>query len=132
MYRDGSKCNYWHYPGGVPSSISSKQTTTHKSSGGAHINFLMPLDMRIITPLLLLLFVSPLSSLVERDVCDRDEMATPRLPTLFAAHGGGPMPVLGDKAHASLSQHLRTWTSTLKQTPKAVLVVSAHWEVRWR
>lgn len=28
-----------------------------------------------------------------------------RLPSFFLAHGGGPMPLLGDPSHASLIKH---------------------------
>ena len=56
-------------------------------------------------------------------------MSVTRLPSLFAAHGGGPMPLLGDPNHASLAKWFNAWPKTLKQSPKALLVVSAHWEV---
>ena len=56
--------------------------------------------------------------------------AASRLPTLFAAHGGGPLPLTGDAAHARLAQWLTTVPRTLPHKPKAVLVISAHWEVR--
>jgi aromatic ring-opening dioxygenase catalytic subunit (LigB family) len=57
-------------------------------------------------------------------------MALTRLPTLFAAHGGGPLPVLGDASHAGLTRWLRQWPAAALPTtkPSALLVISAHWE----
>ena len=53
-------------------------------------------------------------------------MMLPRLPTLFVAHGGGPLPLLGvDK---ETQTHLKSLQSHVGVKPKAVLVVSAHWE----
>lgn len=46
---------------------------------------------------------------------------------LYIPHGGGPLPLLGDPGHAQLVTFLRDCTSTLPR-PKAILVVSAHWE----
>lgn len=52
-----------------------------------------------------------------------------RLPTLYLAHGGGPLPVLGDPTHRGLAQWLKAWPKTVPK-PQALLIVSAHWEVR--
>lgn len=46
---------------------------------------------------------------------------------LFISHGGGPMPLLGDPGHSELVSTLKTIASNI-QKPKAILVVSAHWE----
>ncbi|WP_417664458.1 DODA-type extradiol aromatic ring-opening family dioxygenase [Pseudidiomarina donghaiensis] len=46
---------------------------------------------------------------------------------LYIAHGGGPMPLLGDKSHESMNQALREAAQTMPK-PKAILVISAHWE----
>jgi len=43
------------------------------------------------------------------------------------SHGGGPLPVLGDPSHAQLTARLKAIASALP-TPKAILVISAHWE----
>jgi hypothetical protein len=51
------------------------------------------------------------------------------LPAVYMPHGGGPMPLLGDSAHAGLTKFLRTWPSKVPK-PKSIVVVSAHWEVR--
>lgn len=48
-------------------------------------------------------------------------------PVLFLPHGGGPLPVLGDKGHEKMVSFLREITSELGE-PAAILVISAHWE----
>lgn len=51
-------------------------------------------------------------------------------PALFVNHGGGPMPLLGDKDHAGLTIHLRDEVKKhldLSST-KAIILVTAHWE----
>ncbi|CAL8467387.1 g6924 [Coccomyxa elongata] len=51
-----------------------------------------------------------------------------RQPAVFVAHGGGPLPLLGHPGHANLTRWLQNFSSTLHAKPKAILVVSAHWE----
>jgi aromatic ring-opening dioxygenase catalytic subunit (LigB family) len=56
-----------------------------------------------------------------------------RLPVVFVPHGGGPWPFvdlrIGSKAEqAELATYLRSVADVPKTKPKAVLVVSAHWE----
>ena len=53
-----------------------------------------------------------------------------RLPTYFISHGGGPWPWMEEMAPAmqALRQSLADIPRQLGQTPKAVLVVTAHWE----
>src|SRR5205823_2872194 len=56
-----------------------------------------------------------------------------RLPVVFLPHGGGPWPFvdigIGTKAEqAELAQYLRSIATLPKTRPKAVLVISAHWE----
>ena len=46
---------------------------------------------------------------------------------LYIPHGGGPLPVLGDDAHAALVRFLQAIPSRIGR-PAAILVVSAHWE----
>ena len=41
-------------------------------------------------------------------------------------HGGGPMPLLGQAP--GLAGALREWSASLTSKPKAILLVSAHWE----
>ena len=61
--------------------------------------------------------------------CATNSVISPMLPTLFLAHGGGPLPILGDAAHAELSSSLRGIPAKhLKMKPKHIIVISAHWE----
>lgn len=46
---------------------------------------------------------------------------------LFIPHGGGPLPLLGDKGHQELVDFLKHIVPTLGK-PSAILVISAHWE----
>ena len=48
-------------------------------------------------------------------------------PVLYASHGGGPLPLLGDETHKELIDSLR-YIVTLIKKPSAIVVVSAHWE----
>ncbi|MGQ3050657.1 MAG: DODA-type extradiol aromatic ring-opening family dioxygenase [Roseateles sp.] len=52
-------------------------------------------------------------------------------PTFFLSHGGGPWPFMdGDyrRAHAQLEASLQALPATLPARPKAILMISAHWE----
>jgi aromatic ring-opening dioxygenase catalytic subunit (LigB family) len=54
-------------------------------------------------------------------------------PSLFISHGGGPCffidePPFNRAASASLAKYLEGVAATLPQRPKAVLIVSGHWE----
>ena len=55
----------------------------------------------------------------------------PRLPTYFISHGGGPWPwmkkEMGD-TYAQLEAALADMPRQIGRTPKAILMVSAHWE----
>jgi aromatic ring-opening dioxygenase catalytic subunit (LigB family) len=57
---------------------------------------------------------------------------TPRkLPALYVSHGGGPWPWMSGAAadaHAGLATALRRIPQLVGATPKAVLMISAHWE----
>lgn len=58
-------------------------------------------------------------------------MTTTRMPTFFLSHGGGPWPYMdGDyrRAHAKLEASLQALPATLPARPKAILMISAHWE----
>ena len=46
---------------------------------------------------------------------------------LYASHGGGPLPLLGDAAHKELVDTLKHVAAILPK-PSAILVISAHWE----
>ncbi len=62
-------------------------------------------------------------------------MSTPstleRLPTYFISHGGGPWPWMKQEmgtTYAQLEASLADMPRQLGRTPKAILMVSAHWE----
>lgn len=58
-------------------------------------------------------------------------MTGSRLPTYFISHGGGPWPYMTGEFRRNmtqLEQSLIDMRSELKDAPKAVLIVSGHWE----
>lgn len=58
-------------------------------------------------------------------------MQAPRLPTYFISHGGGPWPYMTGEFRANmdvLERSLIDMRAELKEAPRAVLVVSGHWE----
>jgi len=60
-------------------------------------------------------------------------MSTHALPTYFLSHGGGPWPFMMDQVghlYAKLDAALRDIPRQIGVTPKAVLVITAHWEGR--
>src|SRR5271170_6884701 len=57
----------------------------------------------------------------------------PRLPTFYIPHGGGPCffmdwPGPSPNPWTSLANWLRELAGTLSHKPRAVLVISGHWE----
>jgi len=48
-------------------------------------------------------------------------------PVLFIPHGGGPLPLLGEANHRGMVTFLKEITTRIPN-PKAVVVISAHWE----
>lgn len=59
--------------------------------------------------------------------------SNPRLPTYFLSHGGGPWPYMTGPfriAMARLERSLHDMRHELAEVPKAVLVISGHWEER--
>ena len=46
---------------------------------------------------------------------------------LFVSHGGGPMPLLGDPGHSQMVTCLQGLAASFPR-PRAIVVVSAHWE----
>lgn len=48
---------------------------------------------------------------------------------IFLSHGGGPLPILGDRSHAAMVRFMEG-LSTLLRPPKMIIVFSAHWEER--
>ncbi len=60
-------------------------------------------------------------------------MTTQTLPTYFISHGGGPWPWMKDQvngAYDRLEASLKAMPNQMGATPKAVLVISGHWEER--
>ena len=60
-------------------------------------------------------------------------MSNQALPTYFLSHGGGPWPFMMDQVghlYGKLDASLRDIPRQLGVTPKAVLVITAHWEGR--
>jgi aromatic ring-opening dioxygenase catalytic subunit (LigB family) len=57
-------------------------------------------------------------------------MTTPRFPTFFVSHGGGPWPwVDGMREQFALTEReFRKLPALLPEQPKAVLVITGHWE----
>lgn len=55
---------------------------------------------------------------------------TSRLPTVFIPHGGGPFPYMAwpNDMWAELTAYLKRLPQDAGQAPKALLIVSAHWE----
>lgn len=54
-----------------------------------------------------------------------------RLPTYFLSHGGGPWPWLKDLrpgVHDQLERSLHDTRKELGRLPRAVLMISGHWE----
>lgn len=54
-----------------------------------------------------------------------------RLPTVFLSHGGGPWPWMPEArrgVYATLAASLRDLTGQIGMRPRAILMVSAHWE----
>ncbi len=47
---------------------------------------------------------------------------------MYVAHGGGPLPLLGAASQAPITAHLKAVPRTVPK-PKAIITVSAHWEV---
>jgi aromatic ring-opening dioxygenase catalytic subunit (LigB family) len=56
--------------------------------------------------------------------------AVPRLPVLFLSHGGGPWPYVDalKQMYVKTEKELRGLPERLPARPKAVLVISGHWE----
>ena len=55
-----------------------------------------------------------------------------RMPSYFISHGGGPWPWIADmrQSFAALEASLAAMPGALPEPPKAILMVSGHWEAR--
>lgn len=49
------------------------------------------------------------------------------MPIVYVAHGGGPLPLMGDPDHLALTEYMMHFARRFP-TPKAIIVVTAHWE----
>lgn len=68
------------------------------------------------------------------------KQACTRFPAMFVAHGAGPLPLLSPDldrsskrptslySDSSMAAHLRDMSSDLPETPRAILLISGHWE----
>lgn len=81
-------------------------------------------------------YLAPALERMERDCMparkkmDRT-MTQPRLPTYFISHGGGPWPYMTGEFRGNfveLERSLIEMRAELGEVPKAVLVISGHWE----
>jgi aromatic ring-opening dioxygenase catalytic subunit (LigB family) len=67
----------------------------------------------------------------ERFDCRPKEPAMTRLPTYFVSHGGGPWPWMKDQYGPTYDKLEASLVDIKRQVgvrPKAVLVVTSHWE----
>ena len=46
---------------------------------------------------------------------------------IYFSHGGGPLPILGDKSHKAMVQFMEHLPSVIGK-PDTIIVISAHWE----
>ena len=57
-------------------------------------------------------------------------MSSTRFPTIFVSHGGGPWPFVDGmrEMFAKTAAEFRALPGRLPARPKAVLVITGHWE----
>jgi len=56
-----------------------------------------------------------------------NETNIPLSSVFYLSHGGGPLPLLGDKSHQNLINFIKE-AALIIAKPAAILVISAHWE----
>ena len=49
---------------------------------------------------------------------------------IYLSHGGGPLPLLGDKSHQEMIDIIKEMAQIIPK-PKAIVVISAHWEAQY-
>lgn len=66
----------------------------------------------------------------EQDMSQAATTKQGRMPVIYLPHGGGPWPLMDDPRgmYAGLEAYLRGLLDGLPRRPKAVLMISAHWE----
>ncbi|XP_041988891.1 4,5-DOPA dioxygenase extradiol-like [Aricia agestis] len=77
-----------------------------------------------------IVFMTLLSMNIIRQFTNTTKRMAVLAPAVFVNHGGGPMPLMGDKESAGLTQFLRDEVKkhvNLKEL-KAIILVTAHWE----
>lgn len=79
------------------------------------------------------LVVAGVGSLAAGGLACRSKEPTMKQPVVFVPHGGGPWPwmeeVFGDaRENAAMRKYLESLAGLPKTPPKALLVISAHWE----
>jgi aromatic ring-opening dioxygenase catalytic subunit (LigB family) len=52
-----------------------------------------------------------------------------QIQIVYFSHGGGPLPILGDRSHQAMIDFMKRLSKEIPQ-PDAILVISAHWEER--
>lgn len=83
----------------------------------------------VLVQLLIAILLSVLSMNIIRHLTGY-KAAVMLAPAVFVNHGGGPMPLLGDKDHEALTRFLREGIKKyvdLKEI-KAIILVTAHWQ----
>lgn len=86
--------------------------------------------LSVLLQVVFIVFMSLLSMNIIRQFSSTARKMAVVAPALFVNHGGGPMPLLGDKDHAGLTNFLRDGIKNhvnFKEI-KAIILVTAHWE----
>lgn len=86
--------------------------------------------LTILLQVCFIVFMSLLSMNIIRHFTGAVSKMAVLAPAIFVNHGGGPMPLLGDKDHAGLTKFLRDEVKNhlnLEEV-KAIILVTAHWE----
>ncbi|XP_049883466.1 uncharacterized protein LOC126378958 [Pectinophora gossypiella] len=86
--------------------------------------------LSILLQVAFIVFMSLLSMNIIKQFSGFARKMTVIAPALFVNHGGGPLPLLGDKDHKELTNFLRDGVKKhmdLKNI-KAIILVTAHWE----
>ena len=58
---------------------------------------------------------------------EMDTQTTNKAQIVYLSHGGGPLPILGDKTHLAMIEFMTNLPALLRK-PEAIIVFSAHWE----
>lgn len=86
--------------------------------------------LSVVLQVVFIVFMSLISMNIVRYFSGTTRKMAVIAPALFVNHGGGPLPLLGDKDHVGLTVFLRDELKkhvNLKEI-KAIILVTAHWE----